>query len=128
MVAGRRRGSPLIRRASRMLREVDSSNSNSVLSPDHPQWLDWRWQMRNAIRSRTELEKHIPLSEEERAGCDGTASLFRLGITPYYLSLIDPNHPFCPIRMQAIPTRAEAQIHPGELRDPLGEDQARPVT
>jgi lysine 2,3-aminomutase len=29
--------------------------------------------------------------------------------------------------MQAIPTRAEAQVHPGELRDPLGEDHHRPV-
>jgi lysine 2,3-aminomutase len=29
--------------------------------------------------------------------------------------------------MQAIPVRAEAVRHPGELRDPLGEDEHRPV-
>jgi lysine 2,3-aminomutase len=29
--------------------------------------------------------------------------------------------------MQAIPTRAEARVRPGELRDPLGEDPHRPV-
>jgi lysine 2,3-aminomutase len=73
------------------------------------------------------LEKFVQLTEEERAGCRETAGLFRLGITPYYLSLIDRAHPFCPIRMQAIPVRAEARKSPGELVDPLGEDSRRPV-
>jgi len=31
------------------------------------------------------------------------------------------------VRMQAIPTPAEASVQPGELRDPLGEDPHRPV-
>lgn len=90
-------------------------------------WNDWRWQMRNAVRSLEQLERAVPLTEDERAGCRATASVFRLGITPYYLSLIDPEHPFCPVRMQAIPVRAEARVRPGELRDPLGEDRTRPV-
>jgi lysine 2,3-aminomutase len=30
--------------------------------------------------------------------------------------------------MQAIPSLAEAKVHPGELRDPLGEDKTRPVS
>jgi lysine 2,3-aminomutase len=54
--------------------------------------------------------------------------MFRLGITPYYLSLVDPAHPFCPVRMQAIPVKAEARVRPGELEDPLGEDRHRPVS
>src|SRR5260370_9865452 len=83
--------------------------------------------MRNAVRSLAELEKRVSVTEDERAGCQQTASLFRLGISPYYLSLVDPDHPFCPVRMQAIPARAEAQTHEGELRDPLGEDRHRPV-
>jgi len=91
------------------------------------QWGDWRWQMRHAIRSPEELARRIPLTEDERRGCEETRELFRLGISPYYLSLIDREHPFCPVRMQAIPTRAEAVVHPGELRDPLGEDPHRPV-
>jgi len=97
-------------------------------SADEPGWRDWRWQMRHAVRSAKELETHLTLTEEERVGCRETASLFRLGITPYYLSLIDPDHPFCPIRMQAIPVRAEARVRDGELEDPLGEDAARPVS
>src|SRR5262249_25317964 len=82
---------------------------------------------RRAVRSLKDLETHLALTEEERAGCLETASIFRLGITPYYLSLIDPKHRFCPIRMQAIPIRAEARIREGELEDPLGEDPVRPV-
>lgn len=97
-------------------------------SPDDPRWRDWRWQMRHAVRSLKDLRAHLTLTEEERAGCIETASLFRLGITPYYLGLIDPEHPFCPIRMQAIPVRDEARVRQGELEDPLGEDAARPVS
>ena len=69
---------------------------------------DWRWQMRHAVRSLAELEKLLPLTDDERRGCEATAGTFRLGITPYYLSLIDPDHPHCPVRMQAIPVAAEA--------------------
>ncbi len=88
---------------------------------------DWRWQQRHAIKTLAELSSLVPLTDDERRGCVETAGIFRLGISPYYLSLIDPDHPQCPVRMQAIPTRAEAQIAPGELRDPLGEDHHRPV-
>jgi lysine 2,3-aminomutase len=91
------------------------------------QWNDWRWQLRHAVRSVAELERHLTLTDAERAGCRDTASIFRLGISPYYLSLIDRDHPFCPVRMQSIPLEAEARVRPGELEDPLGEDRTRPV-
>ena len=91
------------------------------------QWSDWRWQMRHAVRSLAELEGLVPLTGAERAGCRDTAELFRLGISPYYLCLIDPDHPSCPVRMQAIPVAAEGRVRPGELADPLGEDLTRPV-
>lgn len=90
------------------------------------EWSDWRWQQRHAVRNLAQLERFIPLTEDERAGVQETASLFRIGISPYYLSLIDREHPFCPVRMQSIPVRAEARIRPGELADPLGEDPRRP--
>ena len=91
------------------------------------EWRDWRWQLRNSVRSLEELQKHLALTDDERRGCEETREVFRLGISPYYLSLIDPQHPFCPIRMQSIPVRAEAEKSAGELRDPLGEDKHRPV-
>src|SRR5438067_6197141 len=91
------------------------------------EWADWRWQLRHSIRTLAQLERAIAIAEAQRRGSVEAADLSRLGASPYYLSLIDPGHPYCPIRMQAIPVRAEAEAHPGELRDPLGEDKHRPV-
>lgn len=91
------------------------------------EWSDWRWHQRHAVRSLEELARYVPLTPDERAGVQETAALFRMGISPYYLSLVDPEHPFCPVRMQSIPVRAEARIRPGELADPLGEDKNRPA-
>lgn len=91
------------------------------------QWNDWRWQMRNSVRDGARLAQLLNLTDDERAGVAETAKIFRLGISPYYLSLIDPAHPFCPVRMQAVPVKAEARKRAGELRDPLGEDPRRPV-
>src|SRR5688572_1774368 len=92
------------------------------------EWNDWRWQLRHSARTLEALERALPLTDAERAGCRETAGMFRLGISPYYLSLIDREHPFCPVRMQAIPVRAEATVRVGELEDPLGEDKTRPVS
>jgi lysine 2,3-aminomutase len=105
------------------------ASRRAVLFPQatDTEWRDWRWQLRHSVRSLADLERYIPLTDDERRGCAETADLFRLGISPYYLTLIDPAHPHCPVRMQSIPVRAEARIHEGELRDPLGEDRYRPV-
>jgi lysine 2,3-aminomutase len=91
------------------------------------EWNDWRWQARHMVRDGEALAEKLALTDEERDGLKLTASVFRLGITPYYLSLIDPQEPQCPVRRQAIPVRAEAEVREGELRDPLGEDKTRPT-
>ncbi|HEY4059157.1 MAG TPA: KamA family radical SAM protein [Kofleriaceae bacterium] len=86
------------------------------------QWNDWRWQLGHMLTNADELAQVVPLSPAERTGLASSAALFRVGITPYYASLMDPQHAHCPIRMQAIPHPSEADIRPEELRDPLGED------
>lgn len=91
------------------------------------EWSDWRWQARHMVQTAEELARRLPLTADERRGLAATATGFRLGITPYYLSLIDPEHPHCPIRRQSIPLPAEAVVGEGELRDPLGEDRTRPT-
>jgi lysine 2,3-aminomutase len=91
------------------------------------QWLDWRWQLGHMLTSADELAGVVALSADERAGLARSAHLFRIGITPYYAGLMDPVHPSCPIRMQAIPRPAEAEIRAEELRDPLGEDSHSPA-
>src|SRR5699024_3182651 len=52
---------------------------------------------------------------------------FRMGITPYYASLMDPDDPNCPIRMQAIPTIMETYESVADMEDPLSEDEDSPV-
>jgi lysine 2,3-aminomutase len=79
------------------------------------------------LTSADELGRVVALRSEERAGLAASARLFRVGITPYYASLMDPEHASCPIRMQAIPRLAEADVRDEELRDPLGEDSHRPA-
>ncbi|SEU17834.1 KamA family radical SAM protein [Stigmatella erecta] len=113
---------------SRAERPPASEAGRRRLFPDatDAEWGDWRWQQRHAVRSLAQLERYVPLTPQERAGVLETAALFRIGISPYYLSLIDPEHPFCPVRMQSIPVQEEARIRPGELADPLGEDKTRP--
>jgi lysine 2,3-aminomutase len=94
-------------------------------SPLHP---DWRWQLRHRISTLDEIDRLIPLTADERAALVTAPSNFRVGITPYYFSLIDREHPSCPVRMQVIPRGGELVIEPGELLDPLGEDAHRPVS
>ena len=101
----------------------------SVRRPDvsDAQWHDWRWQLGHMLTTADELATAVDLSPSELAGMAASAQLFRVGITPYYASLMDPVHASCPIRMQAIPHPAEANIRDEELRDPLGEDTHNPA-
>ncbi|MBQ1242133.1 MAG: lysine 2,3-aminomutase [Oscillospiraceae bacterium] len=89
--------------------------------PDE-QWNDWHWQMANRIQTLDDLKKYVPLTAEEEAGIAQTLGRLRMAITPYYLSLIDLNDPYDPIRKQAIPTSAELDFAPYEEADPLHED------
>ena len=91
------------------------------------QWNDWRWQLGHMLTSADELSRALALAPEERAGLAASAKLFRVGITPYYASLMDRDHASCPIRLQAIPRPEEADIREEELRDPLGEDTHNPA-
>jgi lysine 2,3-aminomutase len=91
------------------------------------EWRDWRWQLRSALTSAEALARLLPLTAAEERGLALAAGRSRVAVTPYYASLADPEHPSCPVRMQAIPTGAEAERAPGDLRDPLGEDPRRPV-
>ena len=91
------------------------------------EWNDWRWQVRNRVETLEELKKYIELTPAEEEGVKKSLATLRMAITPYYLSLIDPNNPHCPIRRQAIPTAAEVHQSPADLLDPLHEDEDSPV-
>jgi len=90
------------------------------------EWGDWRWQLRHRLESLEDLERFVDLTDDERRGVALAPSLFRIGITPYYASLMDRARPDCPVRMQVIPVAAEENVAVGEYRDPLGEDGLMP--
>lgn len=94
--------------------------------PDE-KWNDWRWQVGNRIETMEELKSLFNLTEEEERGAAKTLGTLRMAITPYYLSLIDPNDPEDPVRKQAIPTAQELFIAAADLLDPLHEDEDSPV-
>lgn len=106
-----------------------TENRRSEFFPEvtNEQWNDWHWQVRNRVRTVDELTKFIDLTEEEEESIRKSLKMLRMSITPYYLSLIDPNNPNCPIRKQAIPTKEEMFISPSDLDDPLDEDEDSPV-
>lgn len=91
------------------------------------QWNDWKWQVKNRIETLEQLKKYIPLKPDEEEGVKTSLSTLRMAITPYYLSLIDPDDPECPVRKQAIPTGLETHQSAADLLDPLHEDEDSPV-
>ena len=56
-----------------------------------------------------------------------TLGKLRMAVTPYYLSLIDLNDPFDPIRKMAIPRAEELEYADYEDADPLHEDTDSPT-
>jgi lysine 2,3-aminomutase len=84
-------------------------------------WNDWRWQFRHRITHVEQLAKFIPLSHEERVQINLVTSRYPLSVTPYYLSLINPEDPDDPIRKQAIPSIREITMGAMGKEDPLDE-------
>ena len=91
------------------------------------QWNDWKWQVKNRIETLEDLKKYVKLTAEEEEGVRKTLSTLRMAITPYYLSLIDPNDPHDPVRRQCIPTALETHQAAADLLDPLHEDEDSPT-
>ena len=93
--------------------------------PDE-KWNDWRWQLSHRLNAVEEIDKVISLNESEKKALN-SSGLFRVDITPYFISLIDPNDPEDPIRKQVIPTDAEMVPFTSMMEDSLAEDRHSPV-
>lgn len=91
------------------------------------EWNDWRWQSRNRIRTLEQFERVVVLSDMERAALVRGGTLLPTGVTPYYMSLIDPLDRDQPLRRTVVPSTAEFVRTAGEADDPLGEDGHSPV-
>jgi lysine 2,3-aminomutase len=91
------------------------------------EWNDWRWQLRNRIKSFEELSRFIILSEDERAAVEAHGGALPLAITPYYAHLIVNSDADHPVRRCVVPVQDELVRSPGEADDPLHEDSDSPV-
>jgi lysine 2,3-aminomutase len=93
--------------------------------PDE-KWNDWRWQLSHRLNSVEDFEPILTLTDSERKALS-TQGLFRVDITPYFISLIDPDDPADPVRKQIIPTADEIRPFTGMMEDSLAEDRHSPV-
>lgn len=90
-------------------------------------WNSWQWQLKNRVETVEDLQKYVDLTPEEIEGANKTLETLRMSITPYYISLINPEDPHDPVRKQAVPLEAELYRSAADLDDPLHEDVDSPV-
>ena len=90
-------------------------------------WSNWRWQLKNSIKTLDQLSHFIHLSDNEIRPVQGFNNSLPIRITPYYLSLIDTDNPEQPLRRSVIPVFDEFLVSPGEASDPLSEENNSPV-
>src|SRR4030066_568145 len=83
------------------------------------QWSSWRWQLSHRLNTAEEIGRVLSLTESEEKALSAT-HLFRVDITPYFISLIDPADPDDPGRRQVIPTAAELEPFTAMMEDSLG--------
>ena len=93
--------------------------------PDE-QWDDWRWQLSNRVNDLETFARILELTDEEREGL-GAPDKFRVDITPYFISLVDPADPDDPIRRQVMPLGREQEAFTAMMEDSLAEDRHSPV-
>jgi lysine 2,3-aminomutase len=91
------------------------------------EWNDWRWQIRNRLTSVDQMAQVVKLTEQEKADIGKVMDGFRVSITPYYASLMDPDDVRDPVRMQAVPIIAETIRSDADMEDPLHEDADSPA-
>jgi lysine 2,3-aminomutase len=94
---------------------------------DMARWNDWKWQLANRITTTRQLKEILNIPDRELDDIAKCLEKFRMSITPYYASLIDPDNPDCPIRKQCIPSSLELQVRPCDMADPLAETRYSPV-
>lgn len=118
--------------------KIEDSQSESQEPPGHErppfpwndvplaQWNDWRWQLSHRLNTIEDFARVIHLTPEEEAGLSSPEH-FRVDVTPYFASLMDPDDPACPIRKQVVPTIREIVHGDDGMADSLAEDDHSPV-
>ena len=96
-----------------------------IIGGTEEDWKDWQWQLKNRISDSETLGKALNLSQQARDKIDEIGKKYRWSISPYYLSLIDPDNRMDPVKLQSVPSSMEL-ISKG-IPDPMGEEYTSPV-
>ena len=118
---------PKARRPSAVSQKSKAFRRRFFPEATESQWNDWRWQSQHRIRKLEHFERIVTLSDDERAALVQGGTMLPVGITPYYMSLLDPEDAEQGLRRTVIPTTNEFVRTLGEADDPLGEDGHSPV-
>lgn len=103
-----------------------SRRAPAFMAVSDEEWNDWHWQLRHRLGTLDEVEQVLPLAEDERQAVS-LDCIVRVGITPYFISLIDPDNLDDPLRKQVVPTIAETATYVGVSPDSLAEEAHSPV-
>jgi len=105
---------------------VAAMSAGDGVDEDGRIWDDWRWQLRNRIRTLAALKRRFPCLRVSRRTA-AAAGRFPLAVTPYYASLIRNLDPSDPVFAMCVPDARETVDPPFLTDDPLGEDDDMPV-
>ncbi len=94
--------------------EENTLRIKKILGMTDEDWNSYSGQIRNCIDSVEDLAKVIDLPEKVIAEVTRVTKDYRMRLTPYYASLIQPGNPNDPVLLQSVPT--------GEMVDNVGEE------
>jgi lysine 2,3-aminomutase len=89
-------------------REERKSKIMQILRADEDDWNNWKWHVRNVVKTSAALRKITYVEDSQcRTIDDALKAGLPFGITPYYVHLMDdlPNRNDTAIRAQVLPTR-----------------------
>ncbi len=90
------------------------------------QWDDWKWQLKNRLKTSEDFAGAVKLTPDEETALSGCAGGFPAAVTPYFAQLIEKDDPQGVIRRQVIPVSGEFSLGRFDLVDPCGEDADSP--
>ena len=121
--------SKTIKTGLNMAEQIDEQKKKILeyLHATEKDWQDWHWQMENRFTTAEALSHIIELTDQEMEDIEEVSRQFRWAASPYYVSLMDPDDPDCPVRKQAIPSILELQDDNG-TDDPMNEQNTSPAS
>jgi len=90
-------------------------------------WNDWKWQIKQRIRSLSQLVSYLPSLKDNQAELESVIAKYPMAITPYYASLIQKPDASDPIFQMCVPQAEELFNPPCLSEDPLEEHEDMPV-